>query len=128
MDRGVDLFQYARRSLHHVVVPKAKDSITFAFEPCGSLVVARSMIALAVLRTVDFNHQSCGHAGEIDEIGTDRHLAAKMAALEVELPKVVPKQLFSFGCAGAELPRCLVLSTGDQTAIHHADTTPPTFG
>jgi len=78
----VFFFQCRHDSLKHtipvrqnVMVPKADDSITFAFEPSSPSKVA----SLVMLSAVDFDDQSIFQATEINNIGAKRPLPFELA-------------------------------------------------
>ncbi len=67
IERGVNNFHYAFDVLADIIIPDAKNSVTFSFKPSRPLLVAPSIFLFAVLRTIDFNDEASSGAGKIDD-------------------------------------------------------------
>ncbi|SDF81716.1 hypothetical protein SAMN05216241_102446 [Limimonas halophila] len=66
------------RIAQHVVVPEPHDGKAAVLQiPCPSGVL---FVSQRVLAAIDFHDQPMGHAYEIDHIGADRVLTAKLYA------------------------------------------------
>jgi hypothetical protein len=97
IERGVNNFHYAFDVLADIIIPDAKDSVTFSFKPSRPLLVAPSIFLFAVLRTIDFNDEASGGAGKIDDEFSDWHLAAKVSTAHFKLAQTTPEIQFSIG-------------------------------
>ena len=81
MKRFQDCEHDALSVAEYFVVPKANDSITALLKPpCASPV---PHVLFTVLPAVDFNDELGFGAKEVDDVWTDRLLAAKARSLEL---------------------------------------------
>ncbi len=79
-------------------VPEADHFVSLRFQEGGSLLVSFKPLIRRMLGAVQFNDQSDLVASEIDKVGTDRDLAAEVAAIDWNAPEMAPE--FSFGVRG----------------------------
>ena len=77
--------------LHHtidipnnIIIPNADNAKTLLFQPARAPIITHFVFMLAVLRAIEFDEQMCGHAREINYIGTNWYLSPKMRALDIE--------------------------------------------
>jgi hypothetical protein len=99
----VDGSQHALRLLQHVVVPKAQHAIASRSEKRGSRRICAG--ACHVLTPIDLNDDPPLVTGEIDEIGTDGRLAAKMKFLSEQGAQMPPELSLGIGHRTAKLAR-----------------------
>src|SRR3546814_12285680 len=78
-------------------VPETQDAVTASFQIPGS----RGVDGFIVLAAVEFHHEPAGRAGEIDDVGADRILAAELVAHERAAAQVMPDLALGIG-HGAE--------------------------
>jgi hypothetical protein len=74
--RALNFAQYPFEILENVVIPEAQDAIARSFNALCSRRIRR--LLPIVLPAVEFNHQLCPAACEIDNEGTNHSLSAKM--------------------------------------------------
>src|SRR3546814_3512689 len=67
-------------------VPETQDAVTASFQIPGS----RGVDGFIVLAAVELHHEPAGRAGEIDDVGADRILAAELVAHERAVAQVMP--------------------------------------
>jgi len=67
-------------AIFKIVVPEAKNSVAFAFQPFRSRLVMGCTIRLCMLGAIDLDYQSRGHARKIGYIGSDGNLPPKVTA------------------------------------------------
>ena len=87
IDSPFDVFQ-------HLVVPKADDAIALGFDEArADAVITRGDRMLAA---VEFDYEPPGEAGDVDEIGTDRHLPPPFQGREA-LTQRAPQAFLGIG-------------------------------
>ena len=87
------------RLRQHLVVPEAQHVVAGGVqERIATPVSART----GVLAAVDFNHETCLQAGEVDDVGTDRYLPPEPVARELAHPQASPEQALGVGHVGAQ--------------------------
>src|SRR3546814_11146380 len=84
--------------LEDVIVPETQDAVTASFQIPGS----RGVDGFIVLAAVEFHHEPAGRAGEIDDVGAARLLAAEPVAHERAVAPVMPELGPGNGQWGAE--------------------------
>jgi hypothetical protein len=77
---GIYCFQHAVHICGEIVVPESQHAITLSFKPSGARFVSLATIVTVMLGTINFNDEASSHAGEISDIGSNRHLTPKMGA------------------------------------------------
>jgi len=122
--RRVDHVQNAVRILNDVVVPKSQDAIALAFEPARPHIVASGIFCFAVLRAIEFDDEPSGHAGEIGDVVSNRHLAAEMPAVQLECPEQAPEFAFSVGRVVAKTASGLAAEVADGSLRWHRRESP----
>src|SRR3954462_11634020 len=70
-----DVLQYRSGLLQHVIVPVARDDKAFSGECCVTSCVASRF---RMLTAVDFDHEALFQADEIENVGVERDLSAKL--------------------------------------------------
>src|SRR4051794_19864936 len=91
MDALHDPFDVAQ----HLVVPEAQHAITLLLQIVRSLHVVFDVIGLAVLTTIQFDHDAQLVAGEVRKVWTNGGLPAKKSVIYSETSQVLPE--FSLG-------------------------------
>src|SRR3546814_3479832 len=76
-----------------------QDAVTASFQIPGS----RSVDGFIVLAAVEFHHEAAGRAGEIDDVGADRILAAELVAHQRAVAQVMPDLALGIGHVAAEV-------------------------
>jgi len=79
--RGTDRFQDLVCLQQNVVVPETQHSEASRFQPSRALVIP--LLRLSVLATVYLDHEVSLKAGEIGDIGTDRHLTSEAVTADL---------------------------------------------
>jgi hypothetical protein len=74
--------------LHDLIVPKANDAPAMGFQPGGAPCVL--CFSPTMLPTIDFNDERLLDAGEIDDVGTERHLTTEAVTKELPFPNMLP--------------------------------------
>src|SRR5689334_19907280 len=96
-----DCGQRAFLVLGKVVVPEAKDAIANCAQPFGAGVVVGDLIR--VLATIDFYDQFCFLADKIDNVGSDRHLAAELGSVQSAITQQEPEPTLRIGLPHPQL-------------------------
>jgi hypothetical protein len=87
-----DSFQNRVSFSQHVDVPDAKHRLT----QVDHVLVANSVaLSIAVLTTINFNHQTHFPAGEVRKISPNRQLANELELIQAPIPKFRPQRTFS---------------------------------
>ena len=102
--RALNFVEYPVDICQHVVIPEAKDTIAGGFdETCSRLI--RYLLPI-VLTAIEFNHELCPTACEINDEGTNSDLPPKMRTDQHDVvAKALPKHAFGLGRLGAH-PTC----------------------
>src|SRR5262249_14892265 len=114
---GIYGFQHAVHVSSQIIVPEAHDAIAFGFKPAGPRVVALTRIVVTVLRTIHFNDQSGGHASEVCNIRSDRHLTTKMPTSHGKSAEPSPQQILCGGRGLAHSPGRVAAQGADRRAV-----------
>ncbi len=77
-----------------VVVPEPDHAIPMLPQPRSAVLIGARLIG--VLAAVELNDQQRFHSSEIRDVRPDRHLAAKLDAVELSIAEMLPKLLFRF--------------------------------
>lgn len=77
--------------LKHVRIPEPDNAITQFLQFVCSPLIIEKFPWLIVLPTIKFDNQLAIVTGKINDICSNRNLAAKMATLIFEKPKLLPK-------------------------------------
>src|SRR3546814_6166172 len=80
-------------------VPETQDAVTASFQIPGS----RGVAGFIVLAAVEFHHEPAGRAGEIDDVGDDRILAAELVAHERAVAQVMQELALVIGHGAEEV-------------------------
>lgn len=76
---------------------------------------------IAVVFTIDFDHQPCLQAGEVSEVGADWNLASKLASHQLPAAQAVPQPPFGPGHLTPQLLCALIAGSALKTGlIKHA--------
>ncbi len=78
----------------HVVIPKAHDTKSFSLKPCSAFRVV--LTVECVLPAVEFDNQSTVETNEVDDISSQRNLAAKLKLTETATAETPPNEAFCF--------------------------------
>ena len=125
MKSCINRFHDAIYILDDVVVPEPQHAVSLFLQPTGARFVVRLLAIFSVLRAIDFDQKPCRHAGKIGNVGTDRHLASKMRAIEIKSSKMTPQFLFSIGRAATKLMGSQVSDVSKIFASHALPHPPP---
>lgn len=90
------------RIVEDLVVPKARDPEALRLQPRRPLPILR--LPFAMLAAVDLDDEAMRKAGEVGDIGTEGHLSAKAAAVDLSPSEDRPEALFSFRWVPAQGP------------------------
>jgi hypothetical protein len=88
--RRIDYVENTRPILPDVIIPEAEKAIPLRLQPARTLFVARYVWLFAMLRAVDFNNESRGHAGKVRDVRADRHLSPEMRSFGFERAEFTP--------------------------------------
>ena len=102
LQRPQDRLQYIVEPQQHLVVPEPQDAESM---PPEASVAPGVRAGKQVLAAVQFDHESRVQAGEVGDIGPDRMLASKAAAVEFPAAQVEPEAGFGLGHASAQVAR-----------------------
>jgi len=102
---GVDSLQHAIDIFVNFIVPDSKNAEAFLFQPPCASFIAQFVLLVAVSLAIEFDEQTCGHAGEIGDVRADRNLSAAMRTLEFESPQVTPDPLLCVSRCSAKPTR-----------------------
>lgn len=83
-----DIFQYAIRICHDIIVPIAKNAKPFGFQISRTLSVL--LLLISMLATVKFDNEQSLRTTEIYDVWTNRMLASEFHALKLPGPKTLP--------------------------------------
>ena len=84
---------------------------------------------IAVVVAIDLDDQPCLQAGEVGEVGSNRHLASKLATHQLPAAQAVPKAPFGPGHLPPELLGALIASGTIETGLtNHAGKISPALG
>jgi len=89
------------QSLNTRVIPKSQDPIALPFEPTRALVVV--LLLLGVLAAVQIENELRFEADKIDDVMTERDLAAKLEAREPASAELIPNDSLGIGHVLAKL-------------------------
>lgn len=78
-------------------IPKADDTIAFAFEPQGSTLIAGGHIIIGVMAAIQFDDEARFQAGEICNIGANRRLPPEMTSVNGYVLQGAPQGLLRLG-------------------------------
>jgi hypothetical protein len=87
---GVNYLQDPLHIPRQVVVPEADDPIAFPFEPLCPDVIASLDGNISMLRAVDFDDETRGHASKVRDVRADRDLATEMTPERGQTSKMAP--------------------------------------
>jgi hypothetical protein len=125
MNGDVDALQHAVHVGDEVVVPEADDAKARRLEPMRARFVAENVSILSMLRTIDFDHEPCGHACEVGDIGPNGHLPAKMCSMHWPMTQTSPQPGFGIGLVETKPSSGLASKSVDRTLGHVCHPTPP---
>ncbi|MDX9716928.1 MAG: hypothetical protein RBT67_06120 [Thauera sp.] len=86
----------------HLQVVEPQHHQVLLREVCIPLLVPGPMRGLEMLTAVQFDHEACGGAVEIDDVRADRLLAIELEAMELLAAQAMPELLFGIGLVAAE--------------------------
>jgi hypothetical protein len=69
-------------AFEHVVVPETHHAKALSFKPSGTSRVQRVSPIVAMRVAVDFDHQVCAEADEIDDVCANRMLTSELESQE----------------------------------------------
>ena len=105
-------FQYACEIVVQFRVPESHHLETFFFEKPRSCRIIGQSSWLRVLAAVEFNDQVPFETNKIDNIDSDRLLAAKFVRVEAAIPKREPELAFDLRLFAAQPPGQFVFQQG----------------
>jgi hypothetical protein len=82
LQRIEDRLHYLVGTFKHVVVPETHHAKALSFKPSGASRVQCVGPIVAVRVAVDFDHQVCAEADEVDDVRTNRVLTSELESLE----------------------------------------------
>jgi hypothetical protein len=89
------------------VIPNPNDAPAVLFEPSGTPFIG---LAIGMLAAVDFDNEAMPDGHEIDDVGPDRALPAKLVSRQSAIPQHQPQ---------SALRVCLVLSQSPSGFAGH---------
>src|SRR5580704_5330057 len=125
MKSCMNRFHDAIYILGDVVVPEPQHAISLFLQPTAARFVVYLLAIFGVLRAVDFDQKPCRHAGKVGNVGTDRHLPAKMRTIEFKPSKMTPQFLFGIGRVATKLMGAQVSDVSNIFAAHALPHPPP---
>jgi hypothetical protein len=82
-------------------------------------VISASVVEelIAVMLTIDLDHQPCVQAGEVGEVGADRNLASKLASDQLPAAQAAPEPPFCLGHLPPQLLGALIPNSPIETGL-----------
>ena len=93
-----DLSQDAFNPREHIIIPEAQHSIPFTLKPTIAVAVA---FTLQMLTAIDFDDQHRFQARKVDNVRSDRDLAAKSPICKLAPAQSIPETLLRVRHPGA---------------------------
>jgi hypothetical protein len=87
---------------HHLVIPKTQDFESLRFNPCSPRCVLG--LAFRVLPAIQFHHEPSFETHKIQDVASQRMLAAELETVHLTLPKIAPKQALGISGLASQAP------------------------
>ncbi len=95
----IDAFDIAE----HLIIPEPQHAKILTFQPCGSRTVLVGSVGM--LTAIDLDDEPPGEADKVDDIRSNRYLAAKAMAADLFESELRPKASFGLGWIAPQLAR-----------------------
>ena len=102
----LDRLQDAFNVFDHFVVPEPQHAVPGSPQ-AGIATFVVSLAFFSVLTAVEFDNQSALETNKVDDIGTNRPLAAKLERLQSPGAQMTPEAVLDFRCASTQVARSL---------------------
>ncbi len=89
--------------LIQLLITETKKTKASRGEPVGAPLIVLNGIRLQMLRAIELDDEFCREANEVDNVGTDRSLSAKLVAAEFLGAEEMPETLFRISRIVAQL-------------------------
>ena len=105
------------------MVPETQDPETLGGEEDGAVRVMGLLCRVAVAIPIQFDDEAAGEAGKVRDIGSDRHLPAKMRTVDGDPVQCAPQTALGRCLGGPQPSRAVQPKAPEMIRVGHS--TPP---